>query len=313
MLRTAQVHEGLEFSEFCEPLEDHGFGCFARRAFSRHRRLWQSIVLSVSFHIAVISVFILVHKSSVHLESPSIEVRLVSLGSGDVAAGSGDGSGSGEASVKADPAAEKTPPAEAIPSEQKQEVKEKTKEKNSKRAMKQSVTQPSPITQPKEADLNIAAQSDLSPTELPSPPSQSDQGSTELLSGKLGSAEGLSDSVGVGSGSAGGTHGKGGNGAGPEDAEFGSVNGPRFAHKVMPKYPRLARELGKEAVVVLRVTIDETGRPITVEALKTAGSGFDEEAIKAVKGSRFTPAKREGKAVICRAILPIRFELRGSE
>ena len=81
----------------------------------------------------------------------------------------------------------------------------------------------------------------------------------------------------------------------------------------MPKYPRLARELGKEAVVILRVTIDERGRPIAVEAVKSAGSGFDEEAIRAVKGSTFHPAKWEGKPVICRAILPIRFELKGSE
>ena len=65
--------------------------------------------------------------------------------------------------------------------------------------------------------------------------------------------------------------------------------------------------------MVLRVTIDESGRPIAVEAVKTAGSGFDEEAIRAVKESLFHPAKREGKPVICRAVLPIRFELRGSD
>jgi len=97
------------------------------------------------------------------------------------------------------------------------------------------------------------------------------------------------------------------------DAEFGAANGPRFAHRIMPQYPRVARQLGKEAVVVLRVTIDESGRPIAVEAVKKAGAGFDEEAIKAVKESLFHPAKRDGHPVICRAILPIRFELKGSE
>jgi protein TonB len=81
----------------------------------------------------------------------------------------------------------------------------------------------------------------------------------------------------------------------------------------MPKYPTLARQQGKEAVVVLRMTIDERGRQVAVETLKPAGSGFDEEAIRAVKDSLFHPAKWEGKPVICRAVLPIRFELRGAE
>ena len=65
--------------------------------------------------------------------------------------------------------------------------------------------------------------------------------------------------------------------------------------------------------MVLRVTIDEQGRPITVEAVQSAGPGFDEEAIRAVKESLFHPAKREGKAVMCRAVLPIRFQLKGSD
>lgn len=100
---------------------------------------------------------------------------------------------------------------------------------------------------------------------------------------------------------------------GPVDAAFGSTNGPRFAHRMLPKYPRLARELGKEGKVVLKLTIDERGHLANVEVVDRAGSGFDEEAVKAVKGSTFIPATRNGKPVTCIARLPIRFELRSSE
>jgi protein TonB len=82
---------------------------------------------------------------------------------------------------------------------------------------------------------------------------------------------------------------------------------------MLPKYPRLARELGKEGKVVLKLTIDERGRLANVEVVDRAGSGFDEEAVKAVKGSTFIPATRNGKPVTCIARLPIRFELRSSE
>jgi periplasmic protein TonB len=176
---------------------------------------------------------------------------------------------------------------------------------------------PRPASKPKEAVPSTPAQSKVSPIEPVSPPSsRSDHGSAESLSGNAESANGLSESARSGGGSVGGSQGRGehgGRGGGAVDAEFGAANGPRFAHRSMPQYPRVARQLGKEAVVVLCVTIDEAGRPVSVEALKKAGNGFDEEAIRAVRESHFHPAKREGKPVICRAILPVRFQLKGSD
>lgn len=100
---------------------------------------------------------------------------------------------------------------------------------------------------------------------------------------------------------------------GPIDSSFGSSDGPRFVTKALPKYPRLARELAKEGTVLLLLTIDERGRLLNVEVMKSAGSGFDEEAVQAVKNSTFSPARRAGKPVMCRAHLPVRFVLRSSE
>jgi periplasmic protein TonB len=107
--------------------------------------------------------------------------------------------------------------------------------------------------------------------------------------------------------------GKGGHGgSGLVEKEFGSPEGPSFLRKAVPSYPVLAKRMEREGSVLLRVTIDELGRPVDVEVVHKAGFGFDEEAVKAVKNSTFVPAKREGRPLTCKALLPIRFVLSGS-
>jgi protein TonB len=93
---------------------------------------------------------------------------------------------------------------------------------------------------------------------------------------------------------------------------FGSPDGPSFLHRVVPSYPALAKRLEKQGTVLLRVTIDDRGRPVEVEILQKAGFGLDEEAIRAVKESTFVPAKMDGKPLTCKALLPIRFVLKES-
>ena len=88
--------------------------------------------------------------------------------------------------------------------------------------------------------------------------------------------------------------------------------GPSFLHREMPSYPALAKRMEKEGSVLLRVTIDERGKPVDVEVVNKAGFGFDEEAVRAVKNSTFVPARREGRPLTCKALLPIRFVLKGS-
>ncbi len=100
-----------------------------------------------------------------------------------------------------------------------------------------------------------------------------------------------------------------GSGGGSLETWFGSLNGPRFLRKTMPVYPPLAKRLQKEGNVLLRLTIDERGLPVNVEIVKSAGFGFDEEAVKAVKNSTFVPAKKEGKPITCKVLPPIRFIL----
>ncbi len=94
-----------------------------------------------------------------------------------------------------------------------------------------------------------------------------------------------------------------------EAVEFGSANGPFYHHQVMPAYPSIARKMGKEGKVLLRLTIDARGGLLDVEVLEDPGYGFAEAAVTAVRKSTFIPAKKAGHPVFAKALLPIRFVL----
>ncbi|MDK9718344.1 MAG: TonB family protein [Trichlorobacter sp.] len=96
----------------------------------------------------------------------------------------------------------------------------------------------------------------------------------------------------------------------PREMTFGSAGGPAFRKQTQPVYPSLARRRGKEGVVVLKLSISETGHLTHVELIEDPGYGFAEAAIEAVRSSSFSPAHYNGKPVAIQAILPIRFTLR---
>lgn len=156
------------------------------------------------------------------------------------------------------------------------------------------------------------------PSEPPAPAAVSDGPVSEgsgsgPSSGREGDgSEGAAGPGGARGPGAPGAGGRGG-GAGALDAAFGTANGPRFLHRVLPSYPKHARRFGKEGTSLLCLTIDERGKLVQVEVLARAGSGFDEEAVRAVRESTFSPAIHNGKPVSCRARLPVRFMLKGAE
>lgn len=98
----------------------------------------------------------------------------------------------------------------------------------------------------------------------------------------------------------------------PIETKFGESIAPAFLHRELPQYPLIARRLGKEGKVVLRLSIDESGNLLSVEILEKAGFGFTEAAVEAVKKSTFLPAKKDGKPVASRALLTIKFKLEGN-
>jgi protein TonB len=91
---------------------------------------------------------------------------------------------------------------------------------------------------------------------------------------------------------------------------FGSVDGPRFLKRVIPRYPKMAKRFGIEGRVILMLTIDEKGNLIEVEVVERAGYGFDREAVKAVKESTYLPAYKNGVPVKSKALLTVRFVLK---
>jgi periplasmic protein TonB len=62
--------------------------------------------------------------------------------------------------------------------------------------------------------------------------------------------------------------------------------------------------------VKIAVLIDESGALVSSEVLVSSGhASLDRAALEAVRHALFSPALLAGKAVLCRVIIPIRFQL----
>ncbi len=77
------------------------------------------------------------------------------------------------------------------------------------------------------------------------------------------------------------------------------------------QYPQMARENSIEGKVVLTFVVDKDGKISNIESAgKKLGWGCDEEAVRVVKSMpAWTSGKQNGKAVIVKFTLPIRFQL----
>ena len=71
----------------------------------------------------------------------------------------------------------------------------------------------------------------------------------------------------------------------------------------------MALRMGLEGDVTLRIEIDGEGKVTRAEVIKGGGSGFDEEAVKAVRQSRFEPAQKDGENVPAEFTYVYRFRL----
>ena len=75
------------------------------------------------------------------------------------------------------------------------------------------------------------------------------------------------------------------------------------------KYPPLARQAGLEGMVVVKVVIDETGRPLNPEVAKSVHEILDQAAIEAVLEQRFEPGRQRNRPVRVAMAIPVRFQL----
>jgi len=76
-----------------------------------------------------------------------------------------------------------------------------------------------------------------------------------------------------------------------------------------PRYPAEAIAQGVElgSPLAFEIVVDESGRVVQTRALRHAGYGFDEAAVAALRTYRFTPAKRNGRAVPVRMTWTVDF------
>ena len=75
-------------------------------------------------------------------------------------------------------------------------------------------------------------------------------------------------------------------------------------------YPEIAKRAGIEGRVYVKAFIDENGDVTEVELIKGIGAGLDEEAMRAVKETKFIPGNQRGHKVKTQVSVPILFKLK---
>ncbi|MCD6326333.1 energy transducer TonB [bacterium] len=88
---------------------------------------------------------------------------------------------------------------------------------------------------------------------------------------------------------------------------------PTFIKSGTPHYPEMARLMGAQAKIILRLVIDEVGDVRSVQVIYSSApkfrSAFEQSAIKAAKQYKYKPAIVDGKPVPCWAKVIIKFKL----
>ena len=86
---------------------------------------------------------------------------------------------------------------------------------------------------------------------------------------------------------------------------------PDYNLNPKPKYPKAARKRGYEGEVKLKVLVLENGRVGKIEVTRPSGYKIlDESALEAVKNWIFVPGKENGKEISSWVTVPITFQLK---
>lgn len=86
--------------------------------------------------------------------------------------------------------------------------------------------------------------------------------------------------------------------------------GAAYLHNPAPDYPPLARRLGEQGRVMLRVLVSTGGDADNVQVETSSGSNkLDQAAMDAVKKWRFIPAKRSNQPISAYVLVPVKFSL----
>ena len=89
----------------------------------------------------------------------------------------------------------------------------------------------------------------------------------------------------------------------------GGVSAPKKIFDPEPEYSEEARKAKYQGTVVLYIEVDPTGKATNIRVQRSLGLGLDEKAVEAVKKWRFSPGKKDGKAVTVAATIEVNFRL----
>lgn len=88
------------------------------------------------------------------------------------------------------------------------------------------------------------------------------------------------------------------------------TTGIEYLQALRPEYPPISKRLGEQGKVILRVLVNEKGRPEQIEIQKSSGfARLDEAARQAVSRFLFKPYIDDGKAAAAFVIVPLSFQL----
>jgi TonB family protein len=78
-------------------------------------------------------------------------------------------------------------------------------------------------------------------------------------------------------------------------------------------YPDMAKRAGIEGRVVVQFVVDTDGTPRDLQVVRGIGGGADEEALRVIRETKFTPGTQRGQAVPVRLSWPVTFRLPDTE
>jgi len=78
-------------------------------------------------------------------------------------------------------------------------------------------------------------------------------------------------------------------------------------------YPDMAKRAGIEGRVVVQFVVDTDGTPRNLQVVRGIGGGADEEALRVIRETKFTPGTQRGQAVPVRLSWPVTFRLPDTE
>src|SRR4051812_23953234 len=93
----------------------------------------------------------------------------------------------------------------------------------------------------------------------------------------------------------------------PTDTCDEPASKPKPLNVPQPAYSERAREAGIEGKVRVELTVDETGRVVSVRVIQGLGYGLDEAAVAAAQSATFEPAIRCGKPSRATFTISMRF------